>query len=172
MSHGETIASLIRAKHGSFTHAQVVELIGIKDETLQNWAKRKIINPVISSPGRQGRREYSGRDLAGMVIGVKLVELGIPPAQALPIGRRCIADLTMSKYWIIPGERDRWTISDEVADLYQILIGHLSAEGPLRLELIRPSQLSEIDLALSPSIVLPFGHLMLDISERVAKLGV
>lgn len=104
MSSGETIASLIRAKLGRFSNAQVVELTGVKEETLQNWAKRKIINPVIASPGRPGRREYSGRDLAAICIGLKLVDLGLPPAQAMPLGWRCIVDLTMSDYRVATGK--------------------------------------------------------------------
>lgn len=170
MSPGETIASLIRAKHGSFTHAEVVTLTGVRDETLQNWAKRKIINPAVAAPGRQGRREYSGRDLASICIGLKLVDLGLPPAQALPLGSRCIIDLTMSRLVSKGGLDGEWTIADDVADLVQVLIGKLSAEGLLRVQLLTRAELASLDVGFDPYIVLPFGQLVLDVAQRAAAL--
>ena len=170
MSPGETIAELIRAKHGSFTHPEVVALTGVEDETLQNWAKRKIINPVVSAPGRQGRREYSGFDLASICVGLKLVDLGLPPAQALPLGNRCIVDLTMSRVHFSESENGEWTINDDVADLVQVLVGKLSADGLLRVQLLPRLELANLDAGLDPYIVLPFGQLVLDIAQRAAAL--
>jgi hypothetical protein len=162
---GEAIAQLLTAQRGTFVHAQVVALTGVKDDSLQNWTKRKIISPVWPSPGRHGRREYSGRDLAGVFLGSKLVDLGLPPALALPTGWRCVTDFTMQRADFEKRSDRRATFADEDAHLIELIIGSVS-EGVLETRLLQRAEFRKFDSGLTPFIALPIGRLLLDLSMR------
>jgi len=163
----------------------MIRLAGVKDDTLQNWANRKIIRPFVSEPGRQGKREYSGIDLATVFIGSRLVEVGLSPASVLPFARECILQLIGEHrkpkgsfaFHQFPKDQEEASLAnsiwfaDDVDALVIVVVGKFGAAVPPRRHLLPRCGLGDVVDAAEPSVVIPIGAMLAKLANDAAEKG-
>jgi hypothetical protein len=62
----------------TFEHRHLIEITGVSNATMQNWANRRLVEPL-DLPD-VARRRYSARMLIDVAIAAQLVDLGLTPA--------------------------------------------------------------------------------------------
>jgi hypothetical protein len=151
-----------------YEHNDVVRLAEVSPRNLQNWINRRLVERYgISgeharswSPGRQGRREYTGWDLGTIYIGSILIDRGLQPALAFHVAFQAIHDLlhTMRKSTTTGGT------GDQVA----IVKGEVSDRKIRNLETINRRQLRDLEIETEPLLVIPTGLLLVELASRMS----
>jgi hypothetical protein len=157
-----------------FTQADILKLApGLSASTLQNWANRDLLRPVIEIKQVTGRRLYDGGQLLSAVLGHQLVEdFGLPPLET--IATMLAANMTVTRAWrkeALPVAR---TLDKKVR------VAFLNE----RLEeywVVRPKKMTDIAAVKAPfipetlarlgaCIIFPHGRYLKDVAERAMAL--
>src|SRR6476661_8112966 len=85
----------LAASEPLFTIKDAARLTTVAVPTLQNWAARAILAPLISRPGRHGKRMYSTSNLVIIRLAVKLIDLGFGAADAVKIAAQIWVDILL-----------------------------------------------------------------------------
>ena len=146
-----------------FTQADILRLApGLTATTLQNWANRDLVRPVILT----GRRLYDTVQLQKVVLGHQLVEdLRLQPAEAIVIV--LAAYLALSQALKAEGT-SIWRCPDELLKQYWVI----RPKGRERDDVVAVKEplIAETLTRLGASIILPHGRNLIDLAERAMAL--
>jgi hypothetical protein len=145
-----------------FTHADLIALTDVRSETIQNWVNRGLMAPTVGSPGRQGKRHYSGTQVAQITVASDLVSQGFQPSSALLIALiaclQCVS-WAASRYSTGP------LFGEELEDV--IVISSRARDEP---EVILRNELTDRMPKNGAFIVMNIGSVLIDLARREATL--
>jgi len=116
-------------------------------------------------------------------VGARLVDTGFPPAAVLPLARQCLLRLlgehaqppsrsfAFYQFPTSPDEEalaDDLAFSNDIADLFVVLIGNLGADMPPLMHLWRKHDLGRVADINVPSITVPIGAMLAKLAHHAA----
>jgi hypothetical protein len=168
MSEHPVLWYLGNAKSPLFTHADMLELQGsrLTDDTLQNWANRKIVAPEIEG----GNRRYDSVETGCIALMLPLVhDLRIMPAVAKLMAMMATTLMTRN---LVDPKKVKPKAGDvplnDVQNFYCIF-GGIGRDLPT---LVHKRDLVETTFRKTPACtVLGFGRILIDVVKRAQKLA-
>lgn len=170
MSEHPVLWCLGNAKSPLFTHADMLELQGprLTDDTLQNWANRKIVEPEIEG----GNRRYDSVDTACIALMLPLVhDLRIMPAAAKLMAM--MAFTLMARNLVDPKKVKPKAGDVPLNDVqnFYCIFGSIGSGNDLPM-LVHKCDLVETTFRKTPACtVLGFGRILIDVVKRAQKLA-
>jgi hypothetical protein len=151
------------------TQAGVLEIVGppLTAMTLQNYANRKILEPV-TDPHRKTRRLYDGWALLSLYCGLPLIEQGLGPTHSIV---RVVTAYTVLVLDLFNISNPDGTVTparvplDDV-ESYCALFGGADPRG---VSIHHASEIGFEARKFPSSIILPIGRLSVELAERTRK---
>lgn len=105
-----------------FTQAQVLKLVPeLSAKDLQNWVSRGVLEVENPSPGRQGKRLYTGAAIVALIFMARITSLGIGPKAAFSMAGK-VMDHAEHIHEVYPTNEENgrlvWTIAGGLPELY------------------------------------------------------
>jgi hypothetical protein len=170
-SSGQTVEQFVRGRH--FTHADVVKLTGVTPTTLQNWSNRRVVEPVVANPGRQGRREYTPLQVAAIGGCLDLIGWGVAPSLAFTLAQASLHSIMQAEAEsrLRDLEIDSLPVfHGAIEDYFSIIWGPIRERDLLPVRLVRKNELMDLDFTSRSLVIMPIGRMLVDMAERASAL--